>query len=226
MNDMEPLELNNYDFEDISDVLVKVGNSFQLDLKTDIFKDATTFGDICDIISRELSVEHSDDCTTQQAFYKLRQSIFSIQPTEKNTITRDSDLEELFPKKHRRRKMLQIEKHLGFRLKILEPKSWISTTLLFIFLASLIVLFINWKFGLAGIALSIIGSWIASKLGKEFNIKNLGEVAEKIARENYIKSRRNPKTVNRQEISAQIKELFIHDLHLDHSILTKEAPLF
>ena len=89
MNDIEQLQLNNYDFEDISDVLAKAGKSFQLDLKTDAFKDATTFGDLCDIISREISVEHSDDCTTQQAFYKLRQSISGIQSTEKNAITPD-----------------------------------------------------------------------------------------------------------------------------------------
>jgi hypothetical protein len=102
MSAIEPIELKNIDPEDISDVLVKIEQSFGLALKTDTFNNARTFGDICDIISSMIELEHSDDCTTQQAFYKIRESIANIQFLEKNAIAPDTDLEELFPRKNRR----------------------------------------------------------------------------------------------------------------------------
>jgi len=132
----------------------------------------------------------------------------------------------IFPRKDRRQKLFQFSKELGFQLKIVEPKAWVSITLFLILLSSFVELFINWKIGLIGLALSIISISIANRLGKEFTIKTVGELANKMARENYINSRRNPKTVNRQEIVEKIKELFIHDHDLEPSVLTREAALF
>lgn len=225
MNIPDVIELKNIDPEDISDVLVKIEKSFGFRFGRDELADTKTFGDLCDIIISRIDLELSDECTSQQVFYKIRQSIVNIQLMEKNAVTPDSELEVLFPKKGRKRNILKIEKELGFSLEILKPKEWITNTLLLILLGSLVGLFINWKFGLIGVALSAIGFRIADWFGKEFTVKTVGEIAEKMARENYIKSRRNPKTVNRQEIVKKIKELFSHDLDLDPSVLSREAHL-
>lgn len=222
----EAIKLKNIDPEDISDVIKKIEKSFGFRFGRDELADTKTFGDLCDIISSRINLELSDECTTQQVFYKVRQSIVNIQLVEKNVVTPDSNLEELFPKKGRKRNILKIEKELGFSLEILKPKDWITNTLLLILLASLVGLFINWKFGLIGLALSTIGFRMADYFGKEFAVKTVGEVADKMARENYIKSRRNPKTVNRQEIVKKIKDLFSHELDLEPSVLSREAPLF
>jgi len=226
MNTQEVFELNIIDPEDISDVLVKIEKSFGFKFAKNELADTKTFGDLCDIITSRIDFEHSGDCTTQQVFYNIRQSITNIQLLGKNAITPDTELEGLFPKKGRRGMILQIRKELGFSLKILKPREWISNSHLLIFLSSLVGLFINWKFGLTGIVLSAIGFRIADWFGNAFTLKTVGEVADKMARENYIKSRRNPRTVNQQEIVDKIKDLFSHDLDLDPSVLTREAPLF
>jgi hypothetical protein len=222
----EVIKLKNIALEDISDVLAKIEKSFGFRFGKNELADTKTFGDLCDIISSRIDLELSDECTTQQVFYKIRQSLVNNQLLEKNAVTPYSELEGLFPKKGRKRNILQFEKELGFSLKILKPKNWITNTLLLVLLGSLVGLFINWKFGLIGITLSAICFWIANRFGKEFTVKTVGEVADKMARENYIKSRRNPKTVNRQEIVKKIKDLFSHDLDLDPSVLNREAPLF
>lgn len=226
MNAIDTIELRNIDPDDISDVLVKIEKSFGLTLKTDSFKNAKTFGELCDIISSKIDLAHADDCMTQQAFCKIRESIAGTQFLEKNSIAPNSDLEGLLPRKGRRHQILQIRKEAGLSLNILEPKEWISTMLFLGLLASFIELFFNWKFGLLFLCTIIIGYRLASWLGKEFQVKTVGEVAAMAARENYMKSRRNPKTANRQEILKKIKELFSHDLDLDPSVLTREAPLF
>lgn len=226
MNAIDKIELRNIDPDDISDVLVKIEKSFGLTLKTDSFKNARTFGDICDIISSMIELEHADDCTTQQAFYKIRESITKVQFPGKNTITPNSDLEGLIPRKRRRHTILKIRKESGLSLRILEPKGWISVTLFFGLLTSIVGLFFSWRYGLLGLGAIIFGFQLASRFGKDFSVKTVGDAATMAARENYIKSRRNPKTVNQQEIVEKIKELFSHDLGIDPSVLTREAALF
>ena len=226
MNAINTIDLRNIDPDDISDVLVKIEKSFGLTLKTDSFKNARTFGDICDIISSKVEFEHADDCTTQQAFYKIRESVANTQFWGKDLITPNSELEVLIPRKGRRHAISQIQKESGLPIKLLKPKEWISNTLLLGVLASIVELFFNWTYGLLYLGTIIIGYQLASWLGKEFRVKTVGEVAAMAARENYMKSRRNPKTANPQEIVKKIKELFIHDLDLDPSVLTREVPLF
>jgi len=225
MNTPEVIELKNIDPEDIGDVLAKIEKSFGFRFARNELADTKTFGELCDIISSRINFELSDECTTQQVFYKIRQAVANIQLLEKNAITPDSELVGLFTNKGRRVKILQIGKKLGFSLKILKPREWISNALLLILFSSLVGLFISWKVGLIGVVLSAIGFRIADWFGNEFTVKTVGEVADKMARENYIKSRRNPQTVNRQEIVKKIKEVFSHDLDLDPSVLTREASL-
>ena len=55
------------------------------------------------------------------------------------------------------------------------------------------------------------------------DITTVGELSEKIAREHYRKVRRNPATINRNEVTKKVKELFIADLDLEEEVLTKEA---
>ncbi len=226
MNASESLELKDFESEYISDVLVKIEKSFGLAWEKDTFINAKTFGDLCDIISSKIDLEHADDCTTQQAFYKIRESIANTQLLKKDTIIPNSGLEELFRRKGRRHAISQIRKESGLSLKLLKPKDWISITLLLGLLASIVELFFNWRYGLLGLGVIIFGFQLAGWLGKEFRVKTVGEAATMASRENYIKSRRNPKTVNRQEILEKIKELFSHDLDLDSSVLTREAALF
>jgi hypothetical protein len=223
MNRPEVFELCNIDSEDISDVLTKIEKSFGFKFGENDLAGIKTFGELCDVISAKVNLELADDCTTQQAFSKIRQSIAAVQLVGLNEITLNSELEQLFPKKNRRNKIHQFEEKIGFTLKMLKPKEWIRIICLLLFLGSLVGLFVNWRFGLIGVFLSLIGSWIAERVGKEFAFKTVRDIAKKMARENYLKSRRNANTMNRREIVEKIKELFSHDLDLDPSVLTMDA---
>jgi hypothetical protein len=90
-------------------------------------------------------------------------------------------------------------------------------------LASLVGLFFNWQIGLLGLAFFTAGLWFANKIGNELDLQTVGQVAEKMTRENYLKSRRNPKTFNKKEIEKVLTAWFSNDLDLDKSELTREA---
>ncbi len=222
-NAMTDFELKDIDSEDLGDLLVKVEASFNIKFVGDELAHITTFGQLCDHISNKIQLDNSGDCTSQQAFYKLRDTISSTLQIDNKTISTEFPLADLLPRYSRRSRIKKLEKHLGFKLNILRPPRWVTRTLLIILLASIVGIFFNWQFGLAGLALSIAGLWYANKFGNELDVKTVGQVAEKMTRENYLKSSRNPNTFNKKEIEKVLIDWFSNYFDIDKSKLTKDA---
>lgn len=223
MTDFDTFELCNVDPDDISDVLVKVQKSFGFKFGDTELKDVKTFGELCDIITRKVPAENSNDCTTQQAFYKLRDAIADTLVIDKAGISPDTDLQKLLPKSVRRKSIKAIERHLGFKTKVLRTKHFVTCAFAIILLISLVGLFAFWEAGLLGLIVSIFGMSIASSLGNELDLLTVGQFAEKLSREHYLKSRRVSTTANNNEIVQKVRELFIADLALDERQLTRQA---
>ncbi len=223
---MTDYELKNIDSEDIQDLLVKVETSFDIKFGDRELRHLTTFGQLCDHIADKIQLDNSNDCTSQQAFYKLRSAISSTLQIDNKVISTDFSLTDLLSRQSRRSKVKKLEKHLGFKLNILQPPYWVARTLLILFLASLVGLFFNWQIGLLGLVFSVAGLWFATKIGNELSLQTVGQVAEKMTRENYLKSRRIPKTFNKNEIEKVLIDWFRNDLGLNKNKLTREAKLY
>lgn len=220
---MEEYELNNADPEDIDDLLMKVQTSFNIQFKTEDFTEIKTFGALCDLITNKIELENSESCTSQQAFYKLRDAVFSTLGISKETITPDSKLIDILPKNNRRESLRLIENQLGFKLKILRAPIWLTSTLFIGSLLSIIMLFFDLKIGLAGLISSVLGLRIAGYFGTVLDFETVRQVTEKMTREHYSESRRNPNTFNRNEIEKILIEWFSEELIIDKSKLTREA---
>ena len=219
------IKLENVDPGDISDVLIKIEKSFGIQFRKPELKDVKTFGELCDIIVSKIKLLDSNGCTTQQAFYKLRNAISKTLSIDKIIINPDTQLNLLFPKQARRKTILQVEKELGFSLKLLRPKHFITGFYAMLFLASLFGIFVSWQIGLIGIISSSLGMSIADRFGKEFKVHTVSELIEKMGRENYMKSRRNNKRVNKAEVVRNIEQLFSSDLGVQLHFLTRDAVL-
>ena len=178
---------------------------------------------MCDHITNKIELDHSDNCTKQQAFYKLRNAISGTLNIDKASITTDTDLQKLLPKQNRRNIIKDVDKHLGFKTNILRPKYFVTETLAIILLTSFVGLFIFWQVGLIGLTLSIVGLTVATKFGNELDIKTIGQFSEKISRENYLKARRLIGTANKKEIAKKVKELFIADLGMEEHQLERQS---
>ncbi len=223
MTDLDTYELCNIDPEDISEVLVKVEKSFGFKFGDTELKDVKTFGELCDIITSKVPADNSNDCTTQQAFYKLRDAIADTLLIDKKSITPDTDLQKLLPKNIRRKSIKAIDRYLGFKTKVLRAKYSVTGAFAIILFLSLIGLFVFWQAGLLGLIISIIAVTIANSLGNELDLLTVGQFAEKLSTENYLKSRRLSTTANNNEIAQKVKELFIADLGLEEAQLTRQA---
>ncbi|TWI83021.1 hypothetical protein IQ13_1127 [Lacibacter cauensis] len=224
MTDTTTIELKNIDPGDISDVLVKIEKSFGFKFGDTELKDVKTFGELCDIITSRVQGDNVDDCTNQQGFYKIRNAIATIQATDKNSITPDTNLQQIFPRPNRRKKIKELKNELDMAVDILDIKGWLRWTIFSGVAGSLIMFFFNWKLALSGLTFFIVISWAAYNFfAKEFKLATVGQLTEKLVRENYLKSRRNSSTINRNEIARKVKEFFSKELDLEEEVLTRQA---
>lgn len=214
------------DSEDLEDMLVKIEDSFGIRFETDELAHVKTYGEFCDAIKIKINLEHSDDCTTQQAFHKLREAMTRSLEIEKTEVTPTTELKEIFPRKTRKRQVKELEKDFGFKLSLLRPPHFVTGLLAILLLASFIMLFIDWQYGLVGLVLAIGGFWISNKLGNELDGKTVRDLSEKMTRENYVKCRRNSKTINKNELDKILEDWFVNFLGIKRSELTREAQLF
>lgn len=224
MSDTTTIELKNLDTDEVYDILEKIEESFNFKFDKNELEHVTTFGELCDIITNKVQGDSASDCTTQQAFYKLRKALSTTLLIDTDFIKTDTALLELFPKQNRKQRIKEFETELSFSAGILDIKPWMGWTILIGFVGSLIMFFFNWKVALSGLTFSVLFSWVTIKFfSTELELLTVGQLAEKVSRENYKKARRNPATVNRNEIAQKIKELFSKDFDLNESVLTREA---
>jgi len=215
--------LKDIDSEDLEDLLLKIEFSFDFKFDDNELVDINTFGEFIDKVTHKIQLEDVNNCTGQQAFYKLRLIISSTLQIDPKSIATDFLLIDILPRKNRRYILKKLEDHLGFKLNILRPPHWVSFSLLIIFIASLIGLFFNWQIGLSGLIFSLFGISLANRFGKELDLKTVGQLAEKMTRENYLQSRRNPDTYNKNEIESVLTDWCSDYFSLDKNKLTREA---
>ena len=220
---MDDFKLENIDIEDIEDLLGEVEKSFNIKFVGNELIGVKNFGELSDHIINKIQLENSDDCTSQQAFYKLRNVISKELEIDQKEITRQRKLEELFPKKVRRSNLKKLEQKLDFKLKILTSPGWVILPLTAIFFLSFICFFFSWKIAVSGIAFSIIGFYIADLTANEIELENIGELVEKMTRENYLQSRRNQEKFNKREIEKILTDWFSNRLGLEKTELTRDA---
>ena len=216
------MKLDNYGEEEIFDVVLKLEKSFGLKCEKDIFYTVKTFGELCDIIANKVQGDNLDGCTSQQAFYKVCNAIAETQLIDKNSISPDTKLQDIFPKNQRRQKIKELQSELGILLDILEIKSWLGWTILIGIVFSLITFFFKWQFAISSLIFFIAVGYTANKFfAKEFELKTVRQLTEKLVRENYVNVRRSKGTINRQEILKVIIDTFSNDLDIDKAYLTK-----
>jgi len=225
MKIVSDIKLDNIDPEDFGDSILKLEKSFGVKFADNSMKDAKTFGDICDIIESQINLTDKNDCTIQQAFYKVRKAIGLTQNFDESKIKPQTKLEDIFPRSNRRQNVKNFQQALGFSVDILSMKSWLALTLAAGFILSLIAFFFSWQYAIAGLTFFTLVMWTANKFSKELNVSTVRELTEKISREHYSLARRQSGTVNKNEIVKIIQDVFIADHLLDREHLTKDASL-
>ena len=223
INAMKEYKIENIDSEEAGILLEKIEKSFDIKFGEAELIHIQNLGELTDHIINKIQLDNSDNCTTQQAFYKLRDAITTLFNVDNKIIITDFPVDNFLLRQIRKEKIRDLEGYLGVDLKILRPPHWVTNSILILLIVSIVGLFFKWQFGLLGLCISFGGLWFSNKIGNELDVQTVGQLAERITRENYLKSRRNSKTVNKNEIEKLLIEWFINDLGLDKSKVTREA---
>ncbi len=211
--------------EDLEDMLTRIEKSFDIRFEINELAHVKTYGEFCDAIKEKIKLNHSDNCTTQQAFHKLREAMTNSLQVDKQEVTPTTSLTDIFPRNSRKAQIKRIEKKLGFNLSILRPPHFVTGFLALLLLGSFIMIFIDWKYGLVGLGVAIGGLWISNKTGNELDVATVGGLSERMTRENYVNARRDSKTINKNELDKILEDWFVDFLGVPKCKLTKDARL-
>ncbi len=208
LNNNQAFNLNNVDPEELGDVLVKIERSFNISFEDTSVNDVKTFGKLCDIVVEKVKHVNNESCTTQQAFYKIRNAINSTVNAPREMVKPQTKLEDIFPRDNRVVVINEIEREMGFQLNLLEPKQGVLMFFGFVLAASVAGFFFQPVMAVVGLIMALTGFALAGRFGKELKVKTLGDLAEKVAKEHHLKCKRDAATVNRAEIAQKMQELF------------------
>ncbi len=212
---MEEYKLDRADLENLEDYLPEIEEKFKFSIDRGKFEAVNNFNDLCELIIASIDLENIESCTTQQAFYRLRQVIADLNIADKSSITLETKLKDIFPKANRIKLMKSVEKKIGFGLNMIRPPKIVPRPLFIIGVISLIALFFNWEYGILGISISVIGLYLAFRFGKELEMNSVRELVEKITTENYLDLRSNKNSVNKSELKNILLEWFSDNLEIE-----------
>jgi hypothetical protein len=212
---MEIYKLHNDELENIEDLVPSIEKMYQFKFEDDEISKLENFNDFCDLIVSKIDLENVENCSSQQAFYKLRKSIVALNLAEKGQITPETKLEAIFPRKERIALVRSLEKHIGFKINLIHPPDALSISLLLLVVVSFVFLFFDFKFGLLGLGIAVLSLNLAKKFGKEMKMKSIRELVEKITQENYLKIRTKSNTINRKELKSVITNWIADHLDLE-----------
>jgi len=217
------MKLSQYDILDITDIFLKIEKTFEVKFDDNEFEDVTNFGQIIDRATENISSNHDSSCTSQQAFYKLKSAFkdelnIDILPNDR--------LDNLIPKRNRRKTIDKLSINLNFDPKILKPEPWVTNSLGSLLILSIIIFF--WKSYGIGVSLFIVtllGFQISFKYANYFNVTTVKDLVKKMTKENYIKVKRDKNSINKTEVEKIITDFFVDQLGLEKGSLTRATPV-
>ena len=208
---MKNNKLDTYELENIEDSIPTIEEMYKFKFQDGEIENVNNIEEFCDLIITKIDFENIESCTTQQAFYKLRKSLIEEKIADKEKIKLETKIDQIFPRKNRIKLVKKVENNIGFKLNVLQAPKFISYTLVLIFIISFVSLFINFKIGILGIAISVLGFYLSNLFGKELEIETLKELVEKITSENYLKVRTQKNTVNKSELKKILTDWFVEN---------------
>jgi hypothetical protein len=202
-----------YIHSDESDEFIgRLTQSFGLNTVELGLRSGMTFQELIDNIFSKVDRQPADDCTSQIVFYQVRQIMIQELGFDRESINGNAPLKDLFPNRNRKNILGIIGGKLGIRINYFQPPAWFQLASAAVLISSLVLLFFNVSIGLSILIGTLLLVFIAHKAGTSLPMKTLGELVERITRDNLIKLRSDRKSINPKEIRMTVIKL-IDDLH-------------
>lgn len=137
---MKNNKLSRYEIEDLEFALSDFEKQYGIHFNQDELNSIECVEQLTEAISNKFDYKNSDDCTSQQAFYKLRNVLNNLNIGNQN-IHPNTELAELIPRINRIQKVKEIETELGFKLDVLRAKNIVFYLAVFLSLSTIVLAF-------------------------------------------------------------------------------------
>ncbi len=217
--------LNDIDAQDVGDVLKKIEHSFGIEFTDSELTDLPTFGTLCDLVTDKIACEQTDASIFPEAYNRIRTIIADFTPYKKEQIIFSDQLASLIIKENRKKVVKRLENELDVKLDLL--KSPVGYQLLFIllFVLSWFLFALHALMAIIGVTFSVAALNLSGRWGNSFKVNTVGELVEKVTRENYLQVQTQPKHFNKAEVDKFVIDLFINELSLEKSEINSETKL-
>lgn len=216
---MENKYLTTIQTENLEDAITYLKQCFNLKFEKYELFHLQDLDQLSNHIIDKINKENSTDCTNQQAFYKIRKALQLSVGSKAKQLTPNSKLEDIIPRKNRKKQIKLLENQLGFKLKILTPKNYLANLSISAIILSMGFFYFDWKIGLLGFMLSKIFMDIVFSSGREYQYQTVRELIESTIYENYINFRRNKSTINKSELKLMLNKMFCEALDMNQEEL-------
>ncbi|WP_419868485.1 hypothetical protein [Chryseobacterium sp. CT-SW4] len=211
---MKNNKLDSFELEDLNFSLEEFEKTYSINFSQEELNNILTFKDLSEVIINKFEYENVTDCTSQQAFYKVKNILQTINP-KISSITPHTPLEDLIPRKNRRLTIKAVEAQIGFDLNLLRPRKVFISFLMALSLSTFILLFFNFWYAWILGAFSYSFYRVIFENSNEFKFKTVRELVENIMQEHYFLIRREPNTMNKEEFKKIVLNWFSDKMDMD-----------
>ncbi len=209
------ITLNSYEYENLEDCIGEIQQNFNIQFKENEFEHVSNIDELIDEIISKIDLEHAESCTKQQAFYKLRNAIAEVKQLDPKAIHPQTQLKELFDKNNIRSETEALEEKLEFNPAIFGLSPFVTVSLAAFFIGSLALFFYDYKLALLSLVMWFVYYKLARILSKNIQFRTMEKLTEHVVSHNYLKVRRDSKTVNKNELDEIFRNLFSEYLNIE-----------
>ncbi len=217
--------LTDGDSLDFEDIVISIEKSLNIHFEQNDFEKVRTYADFETVVFSKLNGSETNDCSSQQAFYKLRKLLVENFNVEFEKIKPQTSLEKIFPSKKRIEKIRLLQKLLNTKVHLLKPDFYLGFLAEISIIASIYFFFSSFFLGIALLIIGLLFREFSVKYGKDFKVNTVGELSDFMLNNDYQSARTNPETYNPREIKQIIKNIFSDTLGIDQSEINYKTVL-
>lgn len=193
----------------LAEIITNVNREFGVNLHTELFNASEySKSSIRDILVQRIAEEKNDEWTIDKSLAILQKHLSDAAGINAKDIHSDAELSALLPKSKRRAIVKAMQEKSGLKMDILKPNGIVYGILIFLFFACIpFGIGMDWFF--SGIVMVVVAIliFIMGKTANELKFKTVGQWAEKLTWDNYLKNKKDRLTLNDAEIGNRLDKI-------------------
>ena len=214
---------------DFVELIVEIEKKFEISINESEVYHADTVGKLSDVIYQRLRKDAQDPCPTQKGFYIIRHNLISEYKLSRSEITPDTKLNDIIPKKKRRKMWKSLIKAITKDSRNLELELTLWPNIVFIYFCPILVLLLVlyllpweafWLAIIAAFTTAWLFAWFLTPLKNKIP-DDCSTVKDLIP---YITTR-STKVWGKDEVYEEIKNLIVEMFAIKPSLITPNSHI-